>query len=346
MRNCLKDAYKISVIVPVYNKKEYLPECIESILQQTYRNLELILVDDGSTDGSDELCRRYTGQDARVRLICQENGGPTAACVTGMREAAGSHYMFLDSDDYVDNEMLEKMAESLEGIPGEIVCCNYILEKRRTTQRVIMGVDPGVYEGEALQNLKQDLLGREQRVIAMSRCMKLCEKSVFVGHEKYYDRTIRMGDDFHLIYPALLAGSRIVVMENACFYHYRYVESSIVHGYDTGMYDSVEAWYRVMQRIVEDYAVPDGAEKLRREYCYMLIYVMKNELRNPDAVFCTRIREIFRSRKVRDILQNTPLTVTTGTNRLMYLAMTHPSAVLLTVLRGMMKVHDHGGRTE
>lgn len=118
----------------------------------------------------------------------------------------------------------------------------------------------------------------------MSRCMKLCERSVFAGNEKYYDMTVRMGDDFHLIYPAFLNSTRVVVMEQAFYYHYRYVGDSIVHGYDAGMYRSVEAWLRAMERIVADKGVKDGEEKLRREYCYMLMLVMKNELKSRPGL--------------------------------------------------------------
>ena len=86
----MNSQYRISVIVPVYNKKEYLGACVDSILGQTYRNLELVLVDDDSTDGSGALCDQYAAKDGRVRVIHRQNGGPTAACVTGMEQAGGS----------------------------------------------------------------------------------------------------------------------------------------------------------------------------------------------------------------------------------------------------------------
>ena len=93
-------SYRISVIVPVYNKESWLRECVDSILAQGYRNMEVILVDDASTDGSGNICDSY-GRKQRVRGIHQENGGPTADCVAGMQAASGDYYMFVDSDDYV-----------------------------------------------------------------------------------------------------------------------------------------------------------------------------------------------------------------------------------------------------
>ncbi len=146
-----KEGYKISVIVPVYNKEKYLCQCIDSILGQTYSDLDVVLVDDGSTDGSGEICDRYAKQDKRVRVIHQKNAGSTAAVLRGLEEAEGTYYVFIDSDDYVSKEMLKEMAEHLRGQKGEIVCCNYVLEKQKETVPVVQGLAPGIYEGERLE---------------------------------------------------------------------------------------------------------------------------------------------------------------------------------------------------
>ena len=336
-----KAKYKISVIVPVYNKEKYLEQCIDSILGQTYQELEVLLVDDESTDASGAICDRYGQKDRRVRVFHQKNGGPTAAVMTGLREAAGDYYTFIDSDDYVSKDMLQKMAECLSGRKGEIICCNHVLEKQKEAVPVILPLTPGVYEGVRLEKeIKDRLLGRENRIISMSRCMKLCEKSVFEGNEKYYDTKIRMGDDFNLIYPALLAASRIVIMKDALFYHYRFVEDSIVHGYDPGMAESIRRWHSAVAKIVRDRKVPDGAAKLDREYCYMLLYVIKNELRNPGKDYVQRIQQIFTEPEVRGKIMHTPLSVTGRSNALLYLGMQYPNKLLLRILHMIMKWYD------
>ena len=337
--------YKISVIVPVYNKKDYLDECIESILSQTYGNLELLLVDDESTDGSGAICDKYADADGRVRVFHQKNGGPTAAVMCGMREAVGDYYTFIDSDDYVSKDMLQSMSECLVGKQGEIVCCNHVLEKRRETVPVIQPLPPGVYEGTKLnEEIKDKLMGQENRIIPMSRCMKLCEKSVFEGNDKYYDTRLRMGDDFNLMYPALLAAERIVIMEEALFYHYRYVEDSIVHGYDPNSASNVISWYEAILRIVRDRQVPDGEMKLNKEYCYMMLYVMKNELRNPARDYLQKIQDIFTKPEVRDRIVGTELSVRNKTNVLIYFGMRYPNKALLRILRVIVKWHDNSGK--
>ena len=332
---------KISVIVPVYNKKDYLEQCIDSILSQTYNNLELLLIDDESTDGSGEICDRYADRDRRVRVFHQKNGGPTAAVMTGLKEAVGDYCAFIDSDDYVSSDMLQKMAECLIGIQGEIVCCNHVLEKRKETIEAVASLEPGIYEGERLQQeIKEKLIGNEERTISMSRCMKLYEKSVFEGNEKYYDTQIRMGDDFNLVCPALLNSTRIVMMEKAFFYHYRYVEGSIVHRYDKNMLDSVQRLTDSLNMLVKDKNIPDGEKKVNREYCYMMLLVMKNELRNPHKDYAVRIRRIFMEQSVRQKLATTPISINIRSNRLLYLGMRHPRQPMLMILRLIIQWYD------
>ncbi len=96
----------ISVVVPVYNVEAYLEECVESILHQTYRELEIILVNDGSTDSSYDICRRFAERDSRIVLLSQENGGLSAARNTGIKAATGQYVTFIDSDDAIDPAMI------------------------------------------------------------------------------------------------------------------------------------------------------------------------------------------------------------------------------------------------
>lgn len=113
---------KFSIIVPVYNVKPYLRQCIESVLQQTYRNFELIMVDDGSTDGSGEICDEYAKEETRICVIHQENGGLSRARNTGMKLANGDFIVFLDSDDYWQRtDALSMMHEEINGYHPDVL---------------------------------------------------------------------------------------------------------------------------------------------------------------------------------------------------------------------------------
>lgn len=337
--------YKISVIVPVYNARKYLEQSIDSILKQTYNNIELLLIDDESVDGSGEICDRYAEQDSRVKVIHQQNRGCTGSSLTGLAAATGDYYMFIDSDDYVDADMLLKMTKLLIGKKGEIVCCNHILEKSKQSVPVSCFAKPGVYEGEELKTqIKDRLLGNEERTIPISRCMKLYEKSVFEGNEKYCDTAIYMGEDFNLVYPALLDCSRLVVMEDAFFYHYRFVESSMVHRYNPNMLENVERVRNLWQRVSEGKGIEDNMAAMDREYCLMLILVMKNELRNPDKNYLKQTRGIFTKPEVREKIKNTPITLTNKANALLYLGMRCPNKILLQILRVIINRYDKSAR--
>lgn len=115
---------KLSVIVPVYNVENYLDKCISSIISQTYKNLEIILVNDGSNDNSLNICNNYSKLDQRIIVIDQKNQGVSAARNAGMNIATGYYLAFVDSDDYIDKNMYKDLIECLEKHDLDIICCS------------------------------------------------------------------------------------------------------------------------------------------------------------------------------------------------------------------------------
>ncbi|MBO6236687.1 MAG: glycosyltransferase, partial [Schwartzia sp.] len=112
----------VSVIVPVYNAVKYLQRCVDSLCVQTYENIEILLVDDGSTDGSSAICDVYSEKDSRIRVIHQENQGQSAARNTGLDAMRGEYVMFCDDDDYVSPDFVRYPVEGLVSEKGEIAC--------------------------------------------------------------------------------------------------------------------------------------------------------------------------------------------------------------------------------
>ena len=134
----------VSIIIPVYNVEQYLSECMESVLKQTYTNLEILLVDDGSTDSSPKICDKYASQDFRVKVIHKKNGGPMSACLMGIREAAGEYLAFMDSDDWIDLSMIEELVKETNGSDREIICSNYVIEKKNKDDSIDIYLDDGI----------------------------------------------------------------------------------------------------------------------------------------------------------------------------------------------------------
>ncbi len=123
MKECSKPL--VSIIVPVYQVKDYIGECVESLIRQTYTNLEILLVDDGSTDGSGVICDEYANRDNRIRVIHQENRGLSAARNTGLDQALGEYVAFVDSDDAVLPDFIEVLYELAERYQADIAACAY-----------------------------------------------------------------------------------------------------------------------------------------------------------------------------------------------------------------------------
>jgi len=127
---------KISIIVPVFNSKNYLPKCIKSLIDQSYKNIEIILIDDGSTDGSGEICDEYAKKEKRIKVIHKKNSGPAAARNTGIENAKGKFIFFIDADDFIENDALYWLMKSVNQHKAEIIIGDFInIKNGRVEQR-------------------------------------------------------------------------------------------------------------------------------------------------------------------------------------------------------------------
>ncbi|WP_424244598.1 glycosyltransferase involved in cell wall biosynthesis [Elusimicrobium posterum] len=128
----------ISIIVPVYNAEKYLSKCLDSILSQTYKNLEIIIINDGSTDNSPDICAKYALKDTRIKLINQENKGAGAARNTGISNALGAYFTFIDADDYIDADLVMELTNAIEANVDFVMCGMNIGNKKITAQDAIV----------------------------------------------------------------------------------------------------------------------------------------------------------------------------------------------------------------
>lgn len=202
----------ISVIVPVYNIKEYLPRCVSSILKQTYQNLEVLLVDDGSTDGTGALCDELALQDARIRVFHKANGGSSSARNLGIAEAKGDYLGFVDSDDYVSSEMYQRLVDGV---------------KRFGAQIVQIGRDEVDAEGNKLPNICEPPAEDEfitsadfMRELLMHRgdcsyCTKLVDRKLF---EKHQFPVGVLNEDFHLLVQMLMEVKGVVSLTGQTYH--------------------------------------------------------------------------------------------------------------------------------
>lgn len=336
----------ISIIIPVYNVEQYLDECMESVLNQTYTNLEVVLVDDGSGDNSPKMCDEYAIKDKRVRVIHKENGGPMSACIAGVEKAQGEYLAFMDSDDWVDLTMIEELAKETTGNEKEMICSNYVIEKANQSIKIKQSMKPGIYDRKAIEEqLFPNLLGKEERRIHGSRCMKLISKKLIADNLKYARLKVSMGEDLFLIFMAVLDAKRIVVVAEGYYYHYRFLESSLVHKYKPHMYDEIGSLYDKLQKVIEEKANGEEQRKvflqgLKKEYIFLFFFVLKNELRGPGKNCISKIRAYVKEAKKSRELEEISVEVKGKANKLLYLIWKKPSAFRIMMIRFIIKMFD------
>lgn len=331
--------YKISIIVPVYNTEKYLKKCVDSLMNQTYRNLEILLVDDGSTDGSGRLCDEFVRRDLRIRAVHKENGGLVSAWKRGVTESTGEYLSFVDSDDWVDPAMMEELAEKLTGNEREIIAGDYVIEKEDgSRQYVWQQLPPGEYGRAAvLKEVIPNLLGRESRYVTLSRCMKLISRRLIEDNMKYSDPAVVMGEDITVMIPSLIDCRRLFIMDHKAYYHYLYLNESMAHKYSKNLYEKIQLLRKAMLRIIEDKF--EGDERKARqfqadqEYIFLLMLVLKNEARGNPEGYRKNILNLCRSKEIKELIKNTPVEVQLSANRLIYLVMRYPGFLTCTLLR-------------
>lgn len=209
----------LSVIVPVYNVEPYLKKCLESILSQTYRNMQIILVDDGSTDHSAEICDEYARKDNRILVIHKENEGPVCARKTGLKVAEADFVGWVDSDDWIEPHYFEEMMEAQQESNADIVASNHFHDIHTSSSVIKNSFPVGFYD---LGQLENSLLynGRFfEYGIRPSLCSKLCRRDLLEGVYRDMDESIVAGEDAAAVYSYILECEKICVTD-ICRYHY------------------------------------------------------------------------------------------------------------------------------
>ena len=204
---------KISVVIPVYNTEKYLPACLDSVLNQTHRDLEVICVNDGSPDGSAAILAEYAARDPRVRVLTQENHGLTASKAAGTAAASGEWIGFVDSDDTVQPDMFERLLANGEKYSADISCCGmtYIYPDGHTVPHFGSG---DVLELDHAGGIRELLDGGR---IEPSMCNKLYRASLIKNTP--ITAPIRNNEDF-VVNFALFSKAERSVFEDVCLYNY------------------------------------------------------------------------------------------------------------------------------
>lgn len=229
----MKEKPIISVIVPVYNAEQYIGGCIKSILNQTFEKIELILINDGSTDDSLKIIEEYRQLDERVCAKTVSNGGPARARNIGMELAQGKYVAFVDSDDYIENDMLEILFETIENNESDIVVCNYAIKDQNgdTCRESRHPVAKGKYVGQEIVKSIVYQFYTDNYSTLPSLCNKLYKTEMLQKYGAKIPEHLIRAEDYWFNFEAFLHAQSVVFIDDV-LYGYRQVnENSIMHRY-------------------------------------------------------------------------------------------------------------------
>lgn len=325
---------KISVIVPVYNSISCLERCVRSICAQTYRNLEILLIDDGSTDGTDALCERLAKEDARIRTFHKRNGGASSARNVGIGMASGLYLGFIDSDDYIEPDMYELMSKAMQECGEDIVQISRdeVDETGRRLPDVCIPPEQ-IRFCEAEEFLKELLLHRGD----CSFCTKLVRRELFQKHR--FPEGV-LNEDFSLLVDMLQEIRGIVILPKQCYHVVCRQESTTRRrsqdSFSRVFLDIVDNADRIQELVdrrypgLHEYAVRFNLYQRLDYMLHVPILQMKR-----DNVFYNRVRKYLR-RHIKDTVANSYLT---GKNKVYLL-------LLAAAPKTVRRVHAFVRRTQ
>lgn len=220
----------ISVVVPIYMIDRYVGICIESIINQTYKNLEIVLVDDGSKDRCPEICDLYQKKDCRIKVVHKSNGGLVSARKAGVQQSNGEFITFVDGDDWIGPGFIESFYTAIVTSDADIACAGFTRDLFSKSASFLNAMPSGIYEGEKLKSLWKNMISTGpyyRHGISTYVWNKLFKRRILCKALNSVDDRISIGEDGAVSYPALLSCSRVVVVDNVA-YHYRQREDSML----------------------------------------------------------------------------------------------------------------------
>lgn len=263
----------ISVIVPVYKVEKYLEKCIESIIKQTYTNLQIILVDDGSPDNCGKICDEYAKKDSRIEVIHKINGGLSDARNVGINRANGRYIGFVDSDDYIKEDMYEKLINLIKEYDADISICN--LYDVIDGNECIRNKDNGIHEYSRIDILKEILLDKNIQSYAWNKLYKkeLFDEIKYPIGKKYED----IGTTFYLFEKC----NKIVVTSEPEYYYLKRADSLVNNVTESTILDYTEI---IIQRYLY---IKQNIKELRKYNNYYLaktLITAHNDIENLENI--------------------------------------------------------------
>lgn len=260
---CKSNEIKVSVIIPVYNTERWLAKCLDSVRNQTLQEIEMICVDDGSTDGSFRIMEEYAKKDSRIRIIQKKNGGLVSARKAGVELAAGQYTGYVDSDDWIEPEMYHRLYQLASQHQVDLVSSGYFFEGNYVTEHYD-NVQEGLYDEKKIAQLRENTiynLAAQDVGIRGSLCCKLFRTDLLKSVQRDVSEKLSFSEDKICVTSFILQCSCVYVLKQA-FYHYIVHPSSMVHLADTKYLTYVNEIY---QSFIKMYDHPAFTSAMRMQ---------------------------------------------------------------------------------
>ena len=277
----------ISVIVPVYNVEEYLDRCVESIVNQTYQNLEIILVDDGSTDSSGKKCDKWANKDNRIVVIHKKNGGQSSARNQALKIAKGDLIGFVDSDDYIDSTMYEKLIDCLNNNNCDIVECTKIDFDNQTPKCISIG-SGNVLVFNRKEAIEDFIKEKHFKCTVWNMLLKASiAKNVMFDEGKTHE-------DILWPYRAYMLAERISYVDYALYFYFQRPSSTMNMEYSEKRFDGLDALEKRAELVRNDF--PDLYHIATKSYLGACMYQYQFLCRQPKRNKYEKYKKILHNR--------------------------------------------------
>lgn len=326
----------ISIIVPVYNVEKYLPDCIESLLSQTFKNIEVILVDDGSTDNSSSICDEYKLKDDRIIVIHKINSGVAAARIDGLKIAQGKYITFVDGDDYVDKNMCNILYKNMEVFDLDSCLFNEAVIKEG--RWLYKGNKYNINELNDYQYI-YDFNTKSIFVIG-TVCGGIYKKHILLDTCEFIDNKIYFGEDLLWQYAVLFSSKKIKVIDDV-LYFYRKHDEQITSKYKRNFLNNFVLFCDCLDRITISLA----NENIKKQIDYRKMREIKNLIVNEclsDLMVFDKLKNIEKiidCEVIKNILSKVEYCKLSGSDKLfVYLLRKRFSVILYLVTITKFKV--------
>lgn len=244
----------LSIIIPVYNVEKYIKKCLMSVVNQTYRKIEIIIVNDGTEDKSMDIIHKIIEGDNRIKVINKANGGLMSAWIEGVKNASGRYIGFVDSDDWIDSDFFEYLLNKIKDTNSDMVVGKYVCDNGDNQTELFRSKDM-IYNDNQVKKLLDDYfygITYKENIISYCRWDKIYKREIVLNNIQYLDTRISLGEDINANAAIIPDCKKILVLASSPHYHYRTNEKSIVNTFKPEQIKNIAYLYDALYHIIEE----------------------------------------------------------------------------------------------